>query len=95
MHHTHTNIAGSRQRVHVDVNCKKDIYEACIDDMRDEMASDGNTCTAKEYDKPVSPDYFLKIPRQHYKVIMHKHKSQKPLAVPPMFVLPRNLEDRT
>ena len=72
---THSNIAGSRQRVHVDVNCKKDIYEACIDDMRDEMGSDGKTCTKKQYDKPVSPDYFLKILRQHYKVIMHKHKS--------------------
>jgi hypothetical protein len=41
--------------------------------MRDEIASDGKTCTAKEYDKPISPDYFLKILRQHYKVIMHKH----------------------
>ena len=72
---THTNIAGSRQRVHVDVNFKKDIYEACIDDIRDEMASAGKTYTEKEYDQPISPDYFLKILRQHYKVIMHKYKS--------------------
>ena len=72
---THTNIAGSRQRVHVDVNFKKDIYEACIDDIRDEMASAGKTYTEKEYDQPISPDYFLKILRQHYKVVMHKYKS--------------------
>lgn len=73
---THTNIAGSRQRVHVDVNCKGDIYEACIDDMRSELASNGDsTFTEKDHKKPVSSDYFLKILAQHYKVIMHKHKS--------------------
>ena len=43
--------------------------------MKDEMASDGETYTEKEYEKPVSHAYFLKIHQQHYKVIMHKQKS--------------------
>ena len=73
---TLSNIAGARQRVHVDVNYKTDIFDACVDDLREEMASNGNAAfTEKDYAKPVSCDYFLKILRRHYKVIMHKHKS--------------------
>ena len=35
------NIAGKRQWVHVDVTLKKDIFLACVDDMRDELTANG------------------------------------------------------
>ena len=68
------NIAGKRQRVHVDVTYKQDIYDACVDDMQDEMLAEGVEFSAKDYEFPVSKSYFLKLLQTHYKVIMHKHK---------------------
>ena len=68
------NIAGKKQRVHVDVTLKKDIFLACVDDMRDELTAAGEDFNEKEYGFPVSETYFLKLLREHYKVIMHKHK---------------------
>ena len=56
---TLSNIAGARQRVHVGVSYKTDIFDACVDDLREEMASNGNAAfTEKDYAKPVSCDYF-------------------------------------
>ena len=68
------NMAGKRQRVHVDVTLKKDISLACVDDMRDEMTANGGDFNEKEYEFPVSETYFMKLLRERYKVIMHKHK---------------------
>ena len=55
------NIAGKRQRVHVDVTLKKDIFLACVDDMRDEMTANGGDFNEKEYEFPVSETYFMKL----------------------------------
>ena len=35
------NIAGKKQRVHVDVTLKKDIFLACVDDTRDKLTANG------------------------------------------------------
>ena len=71
---TYKNIAGTRQRVHVDVTTKQDLYEECVMDMVDAMKASGMPCS-HQLDRPISYDYFLTVLRQHYKVIIHKHKS--------------------
>ena len=42
--------------------------------MRDELTAAGEDFNEKEYEFPVSEAYFLELLREHYKVIMHKHK---------------------
>ena len=41
------NRAGKRQRVHVDVTLKKDIFLACVDDKRGEMTANGGDFNEK------------------------------------------------
>ena len=67
------NIAGKKQPVHVDVTLKKDIFLACVNDMRDELTTNGGDFNENEHEFPVSEICFIKLLREYYKVIMNKH----------------------
>ena len=55
------NIVGKRQRVHVDVTLKKDIFLACVDDML--LAIQQETQDFKTFGKTANSDQDLNMTR--------------------------------